>query len=126
MPQLFKSDKFSDYLSEQSAIQHQYHSTNIQMRKDKTSKSYQNSSKTFNFPQQTTVINAQNNSMNFQTSQYHHFQETSDIFEMINSTELQADQPYRPWSFEQFDERSTESTTTLSDYEIKRLKLKQE
>ena len=45
---------------------------------------------------------------------------------MINSTDLQADQPYKPWSFEQFDESPTQSTTTLSDYEKKRIKYKQE
>jgi len=124
----YKSDKFSDMLAEQSSndYQNRYHANDMKTRSVRTSKSNENFLKTFNYPQQTIVINAQNNSINFQTSQYHHIQETSESLEMINSTDLQADQPYKPWSFEQFDESPTQSTTTLSDYEKKRIKYKQE
>ena len=72
----YKSDKFSDMLAEQSSndYQNRYHAKDMKTRSVRTSKSNENFLKTLNYPQQTTVINAQNNSINFQTSQYHHIQ----------------------------------------------------
>ena len=73
---VYKSDKFSDILAEQSSYDSQnryrYHTKDMQIRQVIPSKLYQNQSKTSNF-EQTPVINAQNKSS-------HHLYQARQIF----------------------------------------------